>query len=270
MHLPDTADLPPAGRHALHRRRLTIGLTALALVAGGGVAIAAADADPSANPSHAGTSTSATDPAGDKVANSRGGRGVLHGEFVAADGEGGFLTRVMQVGAIESVDTGALTVTSEDGYTRTYARTADTVVAGGTWTMGRDADGNTTATKEAPDLTVGQQVHVLGTLDGDEATAHRIMPRPADGESAPGRPGPGGMLGKRADGRGGDATAGKPLRGHPGRMFDGHRGPGGVPGERFQFRGPGVEPAPADPSSTTPAAPEAATPGALFIPSSAV
>ena len=45
---------------------------------------------------------------------------ALHGEYVVADGRGGFATMVTQTGRITAVSTTAVTARSDDGYTQTY------------------------------------------------------------------------------------------------------------------------------------------------------
>lgn len=159
-----------------HRRKITLGLTALALVAGGGVAIAAGQpATPSDVPDN---STTAAKPALGRGGARGLGAGVLHGEYVVPDGSGAYRTQIVQTGTIESVDDSSLTVASEDGYQRSYARTADTVVGGANWAVTKNDDGSFTVRKGDESLATGQKIVVTGTLDGDKATATRIAARP--------------------------------------------------------------------------------------------
>lgn len=44
----------------------------------------------------------------------------LHGEYVVADGRGGFSTLVTQTGHITAISTTSVTARSDDGYTQTY------------------------------------------------------------------------------------------------------------------------------------------------------
>jgi hypothetical protein len=44
----------------------------------------------------------------------------LHGEFVVADGSGGFSTRISQTGRITAISPDSVTARSEDGYSQTY------------------------------------------------------------------------------------------------------------------------------------------------------
>jgi hypothetical protein len=89
-----------------------------------------------------------------------GGRGALHGEFVLKDAEGTFRTVVMQRGKATSVSADEITVRSEDGFTATYAVTADTMV-------------NSTR-GGIDDIDRGEDVNVVATKSGAEATARRI------------------------------------------------------------------------------------------------
>ena len=82
--------------------------------------------------------------------------GALHGEFVVADGNGGYLTQALQTGAVTAVDAGSLTVASADGYTSTYVVDDETLVDGGN--------------DEFSDIAVGHDVTVTATIDGDTAT----------------------------------------------------------------------------------------------------
>lgn len=248
-HVPSDAPTPRAGSH---RRRLTLGLTAVALVAGGGVAIAAGQPDTESAPA----------PAGSKAV---GLGGVLHSESVVSDGDGGYVTRLTQLGTIESIDADNLTVVSEDGYKRSWARTSDTVVGGGGWSVSKNDDDSYTVKKKATEeLATGDQVLVVGTLTGDEATAQRIASRPDTGEI------PGAVL-KRFQGESGGMGEG-PMKGDrmmkrseggevtrmPGQM-GGRMGGSGEDVRRFEFRtGPGgeagteVKPMPAEPTPAEP------------------
>ena len=50
----------------------------------------------------------------------------LHGEFVIADGRGGFAIEVTQTGTVTEITDTSITARSEDGFTQTYLITADT------------------------------------------------------------------------------------------------------------------------------------------------
>jgi hypothetical protein len=96
------------------------------------------------------------------------GLGALHGEFVVKDGEGVFRTVVMQRGKATQVSAEEITVRSEDGYTATYAVTADTMV-------------NSTR-GGVDDIETGEDVNVAATKSGAKATARRIIDQSARGQ----------------------------------------------------------------------------------------
>ncbi|CAN5679299.1 hypothetical protein BH10ACT9_BH10ACT9_28840 [soil metagenome] len=50
----------------------------------------------------------------------------LHGEFVIADGRGGYATELTQTGTVTEVSDASITARSEDGFTQTYVITDDT------------------------------------------------------------------------------------------------------------------------------------------------
>ena len=220
------------------RRRLTLGFTALALVAGGGVAIAAGNPDP-ATPQQAPTASALPVPG--KAIFGLGG--VLHSESVVSDGDGGYLTHLTQRGTIESIDADRLTVVSDDGYERTWNRTSDTVTGGGGWSVSKNDDGSYTVKKDTEELAAGDQVVVVGTVQDEVATAERIASRPDSGEIP-------GMIMKRFEGEFGDkadGTADEPMRGDRLlKRFEGpdkliRPGPMGGPGpevSRYEFPSP--------------------------------
>lgn len=231
----DTSTVPSNPGPWSRRRRLTLGLTALALVAGGGVAIAAGTPD-----------TDTTDPADSAATTVKPAPakafalgGVLHSESVMADGNGGYITHLTQIGKIESIDSDRLTVVSEDGYERSWNRTSDTAVGSAGWNVSENDDGSYTVKKDTDELSEGDQVLVVGTLTDDVATAHRIAARPDAGEIP-------GMIMKRFEG--GGKLDGPMLKDRLMKRFE-----GGGEVRRFEFRTPDTEtapaPVPAEPSS---------------------
>jgi hypothetical protein len=77
----------------------------------------------------------------------------LHGEFVVADGRGGYATELTQTGVVTDVSDSSITARSEDGFTQTYVISTETrqgrteVKAGDTATIrGVVGDGTNTAT----------------------------------------------------------------------------------------------------------------------------
>jgi hypothetical protein len=88
------------------------------------------------------------------------GRGVLHGEFVTPKAGGGFQTHQVQQGTATAVTGTSITVRSEDGFTRSYAVTADTMVNAG-------REGITS-------ISVDVLVHVRAVGGGNNATAVQV------------------------------------------------------------------------------------------------
>lgn len=96
---------------------------------------------------------------------------LLHGEGVVGTGEGETENVAMQVGKVVVVNGSSVEVKSTDGFTRTYAANSDTKV----FPRGNDIG----------DVDEGDQVRVFAVVDGDTATAKRIV----DITDMPHRPG---------------------------------------------------------------------------------
>ena len=103
----------------------------------GGVAWATTNADtPTPSPSASPSAPNSTDPAtpdpkgpgGPGRHGEFGMRAALHGEFVVEKDGGGYQTVATQRGEVTAVSKDSITVKSADGYSRTYAVTADTLV----------------------------------------------------------------------------------------------------------------------------------------------
>lgn len=143
---PDTlASGEPAPRGPFRRRNLLAGLATVAVLAAAatGVALASTSSTPSPSATSPGTSTPGQEgvpgpdgrhgPGGMRGGPGFGGgfagpMGALHGEFVVPKQGGGYQTLVVQRGAVSSVSTSAITVKSDDGFSATYAVSADTLV----------------------------------------------------------------------------------------------------------------------------------------------
>jgi hypothetical protein len=80
----------------------------------------------------------------------------LHGEFVEADGAGGYTTELTQTGAVTAISPTSITVRSEDGYSQTYVIPSTAGNAG------------------APPFAVADQVVVRATRTGQTATVTNI------------------------------------------------------------------------------------------------
>jgi hypothetical protein len=140
----------------------TIAAVAVTTTAGG-VAWAATNADPTPSPSA--TPSTPGNPA-DPGRPGRGGHGpgqffgqggALHGEFVVKKDGGGYQTVATQRGEVTAVSKDSITLKSEDGYSRTYTLTEDTLV-----NAARDGIG---------DVKVGNTVGVSAVVADSKATA---------------------------------------------------------------------------------------------------
>lgn len=85
----------------------------------------------------------------------------LHGEFVVKQSDGsGYQTIATQTGEVTAVSSSSITLKSEDGYSRTYTVTADTLV-------NSTRDGIASVKK-------GDNVHVFATVADEKATAVQV------------------------------------------------------------------------------------------------
>lgn len=117
------------------------------------------------------------------------GLGMLHGEGVVRSpgGAGAFETVALQSGKVMTVGDGSIKVASADGFTRSYAITSDTKL----FPMG----------EKIGDVGVGDEVRVSAVVNGDQATAKRIVDitdRPASTPGGPSGSGPAGAPGAAA------------------------------------------------------------------------
>ncbi|MFG1625650.1 hypothetical protein [Kribbella sp. NPDC049227] len=130
----------------------------------GGVAWAATNADPTPSPSpSASPSAPSNEPGPGKGLGHRGEFGIggaLHGEFVVPKDGGGYQTVATQRGEVTAVSKESITVKSEDGYSRTYTLTEDTLV-----NAARDG---------IDDVKVGNTVQVTAVVADGKATASSV------------------------------------------------------------------------------------------------
>jgi len=91
------------------------------------------------------------------------GRG-LHGEFVVRGKDGAYVTVATVRGEVTAVSASSITVKAQDGYTATYAVTAETKV------RGKDVD-------TMADVKVGDRGGVVGTKNGGTLTARAVLVR---------------------------------------------------------------------------------------------
>jgi hypothetical protein len=143
----------PAAGGPFRRRNLLAGLATVAVLAAAatGVALASTSSTPSPSPSGSSASPNTGIPKQEGVPGPdgrqrgpggfRGGGGggfggpglagplgALHGEFVVPKQGGGFQTLVVQRGSVSSVSASTITVKSDDGFSATYAVSADALV----------------------------------------------------------------------------------------------------------------------------------------------
>ncbi|WP_372666603.1 hypothetical protein [Amycolatopsis kentuckyensis] len=143
-------------------KKIAAGAVAVAIVAGGGAAIWAASSSSAAT-------DSATGPGGmpGGMQGGLGGMGglgsALHGEYVASDGNGGYVTKITQTGEVTALSATSLTAKSEDGFSKTYTITSD----------------------QATGLATGDTVTVVATESGDTATATSVSDGATGGQGQP-------------------------------------------------------------------------------------
>jgi hypothetical protein len=95
----------------------------------------------------------------------------LHGEFVVADGAGGYTTQLTQTGTVTAISPTSITVRSEDGFSQTYVIPTTAGNAG------------------APPFAVDDQVVVRATRTGQTATVTNIGNPQQGGPLSQGGPG---------------------------------------------------------------------------------
>jgi hypothetical protein len=161
---------PPAepARWSRNKTLAAVGIAAV-LAAGGAAAIYAADGSGSGhNGGGFGGGPGFGGPGGGPGFGGPGGPGggpggaggqadSLHGQFVTADGHGGFTTELTQTGTVTAISDSSVTARSDDGFTQTYLITTDTrqghapLATGDTATIKAvTSDGTNTATAITP------------------------------------------------------------------------------------------------------------------------
>ncbi len=161
-----------------------------AAAAAGTIGLAAAQTSTTTPPASSSPSTSTPPEGGVPKGGPRGGFGgpgfggpgiggdVVHGEYVVPKSGGGYETLDTQTGKVTDVSSTAITVQSDDGFSKTYVVTESTVV-----NSQRDGIGSV-----AKDDTV----RVTATVSGSTATAVDITDTSkvsaSRGQWAPGRP----------------------------------------------------------------------------------
>ncbi|GAB3159184.1 hypothetical protein GCM10027258_71890 [Amycolatopsis stemonae] len=139
-------------------KKIAAGAVALVIVAGGGAAVWAASSSSSSTGAQAGPGGMQGGPGG------QGGAApasALHGEYVSSDGNGGYVTKIMQTGQVTALSATSLTAKSDDGFSKTYTITS----------------------AQATGLATGDTVTVVATESGATATATSVT----DGEAGAGQ-----------------------------------------------------------------------------------
>lgn len=156
-------------------KKAVIGVATAALIGTAGVAAATAEGTPGSQQTPRTTATSTASPTGGATSATghRAGRpfaarlrNVQHAEWVTRDRSGGFVTHEAIVGDATAVSATSVTVRAADGKALTYAVGPDTKV--------RLRSAGTVATAKITDLTIGQQVRVVGTKQ-PELTARLVV-----------------------------------------------------------------------------------------------
>ncbi len=198
-HRPSAAG-HPGGRRGV----VAAGMAVLALVAAGGTGavLARGGADDPTALAASTSSSSASPSTGDNGKRFdhrglRGGPGMLglagavHGELVVPDGSGGYRTLVVQRGTATEVGADAITVKSEDGFTKTYMVPADagvgalreglsSIETGANVVVMADKDGSTLTATHVMNLdTVGRGMGGFGRGLGDHGPGGRKAPAPS-------------------------------------------------------------------------------------------
>jgi len=152
----------PRKRPGFRPALVIVGVAAVAVLGGAGVANAAAAPGP-------GGALQGSAPVGGMQSPGPGMAGSghsgwtmpIHGQIVLAKPGGGYQTVDFQNGSVTKVDSMSITLKSADGFTQSYPITTSTVVS-----AGRDGIGSVTS---------GNSAIVLATVSGHTATAVRII-----------------------------------------------------------------------------------------------
>jgi hypothetical protein len=139
-----------------------VGVAAVIAGVGGAAVYAASDSGPRMMGMHGGPGPAQGDrPAGPVHEASRASgpdSASLHGEFVVADGTGGFTTVISQTGRVIAISDGSITARSDDGYVQTY------VIPGG----------HAGGVLAAPSFAVNDDVTIRATRSGETASVTAI------------------------------------------------------------------------------------------------
>jgi hypothetical protein len=97
---------------------------------------------------------------------------AVHSEYVVLQGSE-YVTKAEQLGTVTEVSSGALTVKSSDGFSRSYALAADVLVTN--QQQRRQQAGNAGAQLTVADIVAGGTVRVVATKNGNDYTAASVI-----------------------------------------------------------------------------------------------
>ncbi|MDQ0851624.1 hypothetical protein QFZ65_003562 [Arthrobacter sp. B3I9] len=97
---------------------------------------------------------------------------AVHSEYVVLQGSE-YVTRAEQLGTVTEVSSGALTVKSSDGFSRSYALAADVLVTN--QQLRRQQAGNAGSQLTAADIVAGGTVRIAATKNGSDYTAESVI-----------------------------------------------------------------------------------------------
>lgn len=113
---------------------------------------------------------------------------LQHSESVVKNPDGTFTTEMVQRGTVETVSATSITVKSEDGFSQSYALTAETKVRPvpaappSSGLPGTDDGGKRPgADGSIADIAVGDAVRISGSRNGDQVSAERIVEGAVEG-----------------------------------------------------------------------------------------
>lgn len=170
-HIADRRAAQPAHEFPPHSGAMTtwsmrgtaaaVGVAAVVAGIGGAAVYAATDSGPRMMGMHGpgpGQGAGTRPPADDLAKSVAPDSASLHGEFVVADGAGGYTTMLTQTGRITAISDTAVTARSADGFSQTYVIRAAT-------------PGGVAAT---PPFAVGDEVTIRATRTGQTASVSTI------------------------------------------------------------------------------------------------
>jgi hypothetical protein len=138
---------------------VAVGVAAVIAGVGGAAVYAATDTGPRMMGTHTGGGTALGDrngpPHNDAMRAAAPDSASLHGEYVVANGTGGFNTMISQTGRVTAISPTSVTARSDDGYSQTYVIAAAGVAA-------------------TPPFAVGDEVTIEATRTGRTATVTGI------------------------------------------------------------------------------------------------